>query len=98
MTLFPIFADLRGRRALVVGGGAVAARKVQALLEAGADVAVGAPRLDEALAALAAEARIAHLPGEFRPEWLDDAWLVVAATDDRAVNSAVYEAAGQRRL
>lgn len=53
MTLFPIFADLTGRRVLVVGGGAVAVRKTQALLQAGAEVVVGAPRLDPALAALA---------------------------------------------
>ena len=44
-TLFPLFADLRGRRVLVVGGGAVALRKVEALLPAGADVAVRVRRI-----------------------------------------------------
>jgi len=47
MRYFPLFADLRGRRVLVVGGGAVAERKVRLLLDAGADVAIVAPELTE---------------------------------------------------
>ena len=46
--LFPLFADLRGRRVLVVGGGAVARRKVEPLLQAGAQVVVGAAALRDA--------------------------------------------------
>ncbi|WP_312998438.1 bifunctional precorrin-2 dehydrogenase/sirohydrochlorin ferrochelatase, partial [Achromobacter animicus] len=98
MKLFPIFADLTDRLVLVVGGGAVAERKTLALLEACANVVVGAPELTPALAALAAEGRIRHLPGPFDPAWLQDVWLVVAATDDRAVNAAVSEAAKARRI
>lgn len=98
MKLFPIFADLKDRRVLVVGGGAVAERKALALLEAAAVVVVGAPALTPALTALAADGRIHHLAGRFDPAWLDEVWLVVAATDDRAVNAAVSEAAGARRI
>ncbi|MGV2906115.1 precorrin-2 dehydrogenase/sirohydrochlorin ferrochelatase family protein, partial [Achromobacter sp. AGC25] len=65
MKLFPIFADLKGRLVLVVGGGAVAERKTLALLEATADVVVGAPALTPALVALAAQGRIRHLEGRF---------------------------------
>jgi len=98
MKLFPIFADLKDRLVLVVGGGAVAERKTLALLEACADVVVGAPALTPALAALAAEGRIRHLPGRFDPAWLEAVWLVVAATDDRATNAAVSQAAQARRI
>ncbi|MFD1296604.1 siroheme synthase CysG [Lysobacter gummosus] len=96
--LFPLFADLRGRTVLVVGGGAVALRKAAALLEAGARVRVGAPQLLPALAEWAAQGRIEHLSGHFQPEWLDQAWLAIAATDDGAVNRAVAEAGEARRV
>ena len=97
-SLFPLFADLRDRPVLVVGGGAVAARKVAALLAAGARVRVGAPELEPGLQTLADSRRILHRVGRFEPWWLDSVWLVVAATDDAAVNRRVAEAAGIRRL
>jgi uroporphyrin-III C-methyltransferase/precorrin-2 dehydrogenase/sirohydrochlorin ferrochelatase len=96
--LFPLYADLQGRTVLVVGGGTVARRKVQALIESGAVVRVGAPQLESHLAQLATAGRIEHLVGEFDPAWLDSAWFVVAATDAVAVNRAVAEAAAARRL
>lgn len=96
--LFPLFADLRGRSVLVVGGGAVAQRKAAALLDAGARVRLGAPALNPVLRAWAAEGRIEHLPGEFAPHWLDQAWLAIAATDDAAVNRAVAAAGEARRI
>ncbi|MBU4609686.1 hypothetical protein IMZ29_03710 [Achromobacter sp. GG226] len=98
MRLFPLFADLAGRDVLVVGGGAVAARKTAALLEAGARVTVGAPAFERGLHDLAAQGRVQLRHGPFEPRWLDAAWLVVAATDDRAVNAAVRDAATARRL
>ncbi|WGJ89503.1 siroheme synthase CysG [Achromobacter mucicolens] len=98
MKLFPIFADLTDRLVLVVGGGAVAERKTLALLEASANVVVGAPALTPALAALVTEGRVRHLPGTFNADWLQDVWLVVAATDDRTVNAAVSQAAEARRI
>lgn len=96
--LYPLFADLRGRTVLVVGGGAVARRKALALLEAGARVVVGALGLEPALARLAAQGRIDIREGAFDPAWLDDAWLAIAATDDAAVNLAVAAAGEARRV
>lgn len=92
--LFPLFADLRGRPVLVVGGGAVAERKVQALRHAGAKVRVGAPDLTPALRQAARDDAIEWWAGEFEPGWLQPrTWLVIAATDDLAVNQAVAAAA-----
>lgn len=96
--LFPLFADLRGRLVLVVGGGAVARRKAEALLDAGARVRVGAPELESDLAAWTEAGNIEHLRGSFQPDWLDSVWFVVAATNDLAVNRAVADAATERRL
>ncbi len=97
--LFPLFADLDGRAVLVVGGGTVAARKVEALLHAGARPRVGAPQLAPALRELAEAGRIEWLPGLFDTRWLaDDIWLVIAATDEPVVNRAVAAAAEAQRL
>ena len=98
MKLFPLFADLAGRPVLVVGAGEVAARKVAALLAAGARVTVGAPQLGHVLAELAGARRIRHIGGDYHEGWLDGLWLVVAATSDRATNEAVARDAARRRL
>lgn len=96
--LFPLFADLRGRAVLVVGGGTVAARKVEALLEAGARVVVAAPELAPALQQLADQQRVQWRAGAFEPDWLDGAWLAIAASHDTAVNRRVAEAGTVRRI
>ena len=96
--LYPLFARLDGLPVLVVGGGAVAQRKVRALLDAGARVTVGAPTLTPTLAKCHAESAIARMVGDFDERWLDDVWLVIAATDDRDVNQRVSAAAVARRL
>src|SRR2546428_3061389 len=90
---FPAFLDLRGRRWLVVGGGAVASRKVHGLLECGARVAVVSPALVPALARLAASGRIEHRARAFRKVDARGCVLVIAATGVAAVDDAVAEAA-----
>jgi siroheme synthase-like protein len=73
--LFPVFLKLAGRRVLVVGGGPVAASKIDALLAAGADVVVVAPAIRPEIE----RDRVTRLERPFQPEDLDAAWLVVAA-------------------
>ena len=90
---FPAFLDLRGRRCLVVGGGAVASRKVHGLLECGARVGVVSPALVPALARLAASGRIEHRARAFRKVDARGCVLVIAATGVAAVDDAVAEAA-----
>lgn len=97
MRHFPLFVDLAGRRVVVVGGGAVAERKVALLLRTTARIRVVAPVLTETLAAQAAGGLIEHVAGAYRTEHLSGARLVVAAASDRAVNlaaAAAAEAAG----
>nr|WP_241093690.1 uroporphyrinogen-III C-methyltransferase [Xanthomonas sp.] len=91
-------ADLRDRPVLVVGGGLAAERQVQALLAAGARPLVGAPALSAGLHGLADAQRVRWLPGRFDPAWLDETWLVVAASADAGVNRDATDAAASRRL
>ncbi|SFS20045.1 uroporphyrin-III C-methyltransferase / precorrin-2 dehydrogenase / sirohydrochlorin ferrochelatase [Dyella sp. OK004] len=98
MKLYPLFADLKGLPVLVIGGGAVAERKVAALLATGAKVRVGAPQLNPALARLAGGGQVTWLHDCYQSAWLDDVWLAIAATDDRALNAQVAADAAARRL
>ncbi len=94
MDFLPIFMNLRGEPCLVVGGGEVAARKCALLLRAGAKVTVCAPELAPAFDT----GRIEHRAARFREADLDGQALVIAATDDQAVNRAVAAAARARRI
>ncbi|MBM4036198.1 MAG: bifunctional precorrin-2 dehydrogenase/sirohydrochlorin ferrochelatase [Planctomycetes bacterium] len=87
---YPICLSLEGKPCLVVGGGAVALRKVRSLLEAGAHVTVVSPEFCEELRQLSGVRRIAR---PFEEHDAAGAFLVYAATDDAAVNSAVGAAA-----
>jgi len=87
---YPVFLDLRGRRAVVIGGGAVAEQKVRGLVAAGAHVTVVSPDLLAGLTDLARRGAIEVRRRPYRGGDLAGAWLAIAATDDRAVNEAVY--------
>jgi len=89
MDYLPIFLKLSGRPCAVVGGGDVAARKVELLLAAGARVTVTAPELCGALAESQRLGRISHRAEVFAPTALEGVALVIAATDDRSVNAEV---------
>ncbi len=94
---FPAFLDLRGRRCVVVGGGAIGERKVDDLLGAGARVTLVSPALTPRFATLAAAGRIAHRPRPFRRADVRGAVLVIAATGVPAVDAAVAAEARRRR-
>lgn len=95
---YPVNLVVAGRRCVVVGGGRIAARKIDALLEAGALVHVVAPKLGDEVRALRDAGRITVVEREFDPADLDDAWLATTTADDPAVNRAVFEAGEARRL
>lgn len=87
---YPLFVQLHGEPVAVVGAGDVAARKVQTLLDHGADVTVVAPDAVEPLRAHAAAGRITWVARRYEEGDLAGALFVVCATNDRAVNEAVY--------
>jgi len=93
---YPTGLRLEGKKVIVVGGGHVAQRRIPSLIAAGAHVVVIAPNVTPAVEGMAAE--ITWLARTFQPADLDDAWYVVAATDDHAVNAAVAAAAEVRRI
>jgi siroheme synthase-like protein len=95
---YPVNLIVAGRRCVVVGAGRIAARKIDALLAAGADVHVVAPKLGDRVRAWREERRITVDERGFEGSDLDDAWLATAATDDPAVNHAVFEAGADRRV
>lgn len=90
---YPVMVDLAGRPCLVVGGGAVATRKVLGLLASGARVTVRSTELSAPLAELASAGRVRWVPEAFTALGVADdgqPWsLVLAATDDVAVNQRV---------
>jgi len=90
VTFYPVFLNLRGRRAVVIGGGAVAEQKVLGLLGAGAHVTVVSPETTPRLAELAAVGGIDLRRRAYRSGDLAGAWLAVAGTDDRASNARVW--------
>ena len=88
---------LRERRVLVVGGGAVATRRIPALLDAGADILLVSPSVTASLEDLAAAGRIRWEPRGYADGDCAGAWLVCACTDDPEVNAAVAAAAERQR-
>jgi uroporphyrin-III C-methyltransferase/precorrin-2 dehydrogenase/sirohydrochlorin ferrochelatase len=92
-TYYSVALNLVGRRCLVVGGGPVAARKLDALAEADACIVVVAPALSARMAAAASRHGVEVLLRPFAEPDLDGAFLVIAATNDRAVNQRVAVAA-----
>lgn len=93
---FPLFLDLRGRRCLVAGGGAVAAAKASALARSGASVQVVAPALAPEMRAHVEAGEVEWSAGAFEPHDLDGMTLAVAATDRPEVNRAVAAEARRR--
>lgn len=99
MNYLPIFVDLKNRPVLVVGGGHVALRKIEALLKAKAKIKVVAEKLHSSVQTLVDEQKIEWLATHFKDEQVNQAYLVIAATDDSALNQQVFNAAeAQQRL
>jgi len=98
MRYFPLFLDLAGKPVLLVGGGEVAARKFSLLNDAEAAVTIVSPALGSALSEALGRGAITHLAREFLPADIEGKWLIVAATNDPAVNATVAAVANAARI
>jgi siroheme synthase-like protein len=87
--LYPIFLKLAGQRCLVVGGGAVAQRKIVGLKECGAEITVVSPKLTPELEASARRGEFRYLQRCFQEQDLVGVQLVICATDDPEVNGKI---------
>ncbi|SDS34645.1 uroporphyrinogen-III C-methyltransferase /precorrin-2 dehydrogenase [Halopseudomonas litoralis] len=98
MDFLPLFHNLRGRLVLVVGGGDIALRKARLLTEAGARLRVVAPEIEPQLLELLERQAGEGVVQGYQPAHLDGAQLVIAATDDAALNAQVSADAQARNL
>lgn len=89
MKYYPAFFDLREKNCLVIGGGAVAERKVRRLLECDASVRIVSESLSDELQRLRQEGQIRYLAAEYSAASLNGVFMVICATDDKALNERV---------
>jgi precorrin-2 dehydrogenase/sirohydrochlorin ferrochelatase len=94
---YPIFLDLKGRKCVVVGGGSVAERKTGMLLEHHASVTVISPTLNQGLQHLAEQGVIQTIIRNYQVGDLEEVFLVIAATDDPCINTAIADQRGKQR-
>jgi precorrin-2 dehydrogenase/sirohydrochlorin ferrochelatase len=86
---YPAFLNLRGKKAIVVGGGKIAERKAMALLNAGADITVVSPEITKKIAKEKLRGNLKHIPRQYRKGDVKNAFLVIAATDSEEINEKV---------
>ena len=89
MKYYPIFLDIRYKKCVIVGGGEVAARKAERLLDCGAKVFVISPKLSPVLAALKEKNIICHIAAVYSANLIHGAALVIGATDDEKTNAQI---------
>ena len=95
---YPVYLDLDGKTAVVIGGGVVAERKVESLLAAGAAVTVISPQFTPGLEELAGAAKIQVLRRRYQAGDLAGAFVAIVGTDDTAVNRAAASEARAERV
>lgn len=91
MKYYPVFLDIKGRKCVIVGGGEVALRKAERLLDCGAKVSVISPQLVPELEALKDKGLIAHIASEYSGDLIDRVALIIGATDDEMTNAKISQ-------
>jgi precorrin-2 dehydrogenase/sirohydrochlorin ferrochelatase len=98
MPYYPIFLDLKDQNVLVVGGGKVAERKILNLLRYGCRIHVVSPELTSQLEKLVSQKKIQRIPEQSLNQAMSEASMVIAATDDPAVNGQIASRAKEEGL
>ena len=98
MKFLPVFYRIAQKKCLVIGAGAVAARKAELLLKAGADLRIVAREIGERVHELASAQGVELLQREFLESDLDGVVCVIAATDDQALNAEISRLAQARTI
>ena len=91
MVKYPIFLKLSGRRVVLIGAGAVAARKAQSLLASGAHLVIAAETVDDMLTDVCRNANVELIKSRYSKDYLSGATLVIAATNDNELNEQIYK-------
>ena len=100
MAYFPFFMDIEGQRCLIVGGGIVACRKVEVLLDYGPEIVVVSPEMTDRMVRYGetADGKVTLLCREYQEEDLDGVDFVVAATADEELNRRISLVCRERRI
>jgi precorrin-2 dehydrogenase/sirohydrochlorin ferrochelatase len=96
MRYYPVFLDIAGKPVVVIGGGEVAFRKIEVLLDAGAEVTLVSPALHPGLEPLVAEGKVRHIARTYQPGDVAGYTLAFVGTDDRSANEAVAREGKER--
>ncbi len=91
MAKYPIFLNLEGRRVVVIGGGTVAVRKAQVLLDSGARIVVVADNIDKMITAFGTQKNIELIKSKYEKSYLVNAVLAIASTNDNELNKQIYK-------
>ncbi len=91
MAKYPVFLELDGRRAIVIGGGVVAVRKAKVLLNAGARLVVVAERIDNTMTVICQGKNAELIQSRYTKDYLAGAVLVIAATNNNQLNKQIYK-------
>lgn len=96
--MYPITLRIEGKKAAIAGGGKIAYFKIGPLLEAGADVTVISPEIDRKIQELVTSGQVKWVQKEYERADVEDAFLIIAATDNKEINERIEEEAGENQL
>ena len=96
--LYPIMLDLRGRKCIVIGGGRIAHQKLTTLVHTGAGIELIAPEISPEVAKFEKQGLIHITRCKYHSKYINNAFMVIGATDNRKINETIYRDAQKRKI